>query len=208
MMTVVPVVSHLDYKKPYFVTPDVYFNVACNMHVDWLNDPVVEEMVLDIDNTKHIKDYIYDSPFIGAIPPQMLSGGVKGLILILKDTGNTCRVFASKMFGDNCVEWLRKLSFQVDFTILMCHPLGWNAAYIDRTKPLGEEFSGPYPICAQTMDGMPLNTTSEVIRYYDTEFDKLWEVNKENYTIDYEPLTEEDFQRGRNLFNLMREGRI
>ena len=200
MMTVIPIVSHLDYDKPYFAIPDTRFNIACNVHKEWLNDHTVEEMVLDIDNTKHIRDYVYDSPYIGVISSQMLSGGVKGLILILKDTGNSCRVFASKMFGDNCVEWLRKLSFQVDFTLLMCHPLGWNAAYIDKSKPRREMFSGPYPICAQTMNGKPLKTTSKVIEYYDTEFDKLWKANRENYVFDDdEPLTEDEMRRSFDL---------
>lgn len=204
MMTVIPVVVNWEYTEQYFKMPDIRFNNLCVSHSEWFNDPVVEQMVLDIDRTKHVKDFMFESPILGTIPPQMLSGGFKGLVLILKDVSNNCRVYASTMFGDNCVEWLRRLSFKVDFSLLMCHPLGWNAAYVDTSKPRGEMFSGPHPICAQTKDGKPLNTTSEVIEYYDSEFDKMWFANKSLYVYDDdEPLNDEDAARAAEYFGVI-----
>ena len=209
MMTVIPVVANWDYSKRYFKTSKIRFDNLCIVQRDWFNDPVVEQMVLDIDKTKHVKDFVFESPILGTIPPQMLSGGVKGLILLLKDTDSDCRTYASTIFGDNCVEWIRRLSFEVDFNLLMCHPLGWNGAYWDGSKPRGQESSGPHPICAQTRDGRPLKYTSDISRYYNEEFDKIWRANKSRYVLedddDYEPLTDEDLIESLRYFGICGE---
>lgn len=184
-MTVKVVLSHLDYTEPYVVRPDPRFNSLCLTHSDWFNDPLVEQMVLDIDKTIHIKDFIFDSSVLGGIPPQLLSGGFKGLVLILKDLRG-CRVFASRMFGDNCVEWLRKLSFEVDFTLLMCHPLGWSRAYVDTSWSREPLSRGPHPICAITEDGVPLNDTDDITLYYSKRYVELWDKSKDEYLPDEE----------------------
>lgn len=190
MMTVKVVVSNLDYKQPYVRTSSPRFDRKCVAHQEWFNDPLVEQIVLDIDKTRHIKDYIFDSPVLGAIPPQMLSGGFKGLVLILKDLDG-CRTFSSKIFGDNCAEWLRRLSFKVDFTILLCHPFRWCYEIKDSISTMN--IRAHNQILAQTEDGRPLSTLEDVLFYYHNRFDDLWFANKDKYILseqDYKDIEE------------------
>ena len=100
------------------------FDIA--MCPEWFNDPLVEEIVLDVDKTKHFRDQVFESPVLGVIPPERLSGGVKGLICIMKcDRIRKFKIFRSSIFGDNCVKWLARLSFDFDFSIYMSHSLDW-----------------------------------------------------------------------------------
>lgn len=94
------------------------------MDRSWFDDPVVEQMVLDIDRTEHIKGSVFDSPWLGPISPRELSGGVKGLILVYK-CFDIPRIFNSGIWGDNCCGWLRKLSFMVDYGIYFVNSLNW-----------------------------------------------------------------------------------
>lgn len=125
-----------------------YFDL--NYLDEWFDDPVVKQMVLDIDKTVVVGPQLLQSPVLGAIPPSSLSGGVKGLILILKDPDQ--RNFSSTIFGSNCVLWLTKLTFVTDFTITMEHSL--------------EFYDFLEPICAQTDHGKPLTIQREVWGYY------------------------------------------
>ena len=52
---------------------------------DWIVDPMVKEMIQDVDHCTVISSHVIDSPILGAITPRELSGGVKVLILMLKD---------------------------------------------------------------------------------------------------------------------------
>lgn len=126
----------------------------------WFDDSLVEEMVLDIDKTKHIQGAVFDSPFLGIIPPQNLSHGVKALIYILK-TGNALnQSYRSTMFGDNCISWLCKLSEIVDFSMYLCHPMALHS----------RANKGTLKINAVTEDGLHLKTCGEVFDYYIEEF--------------------------------------
>ncbi len=59
-----------------------------------------------------------DSPVLGKIPPERLSGGVKRLILIreLPD-----KVFYASACGDNCAPWLLRIAAQEDRTVNLRH---------------------------------------------------------------------------------------
>lgn len=129
---------------------------------EWFNDPLVEEIVRDVDKTIHVRDSVFESPVLGTISPHYLSGGTKALISILKSESiRNCAPFDSAMFGDNCVKWLAKLSFLVDFTIYMDTPLdfGMGGNIFDR------EFRNT-PICAQGEKGEQLKTCGRVWEYY------------------------------------------
>ena len=45
----------------------------------------VKDMIQDVDHCTVISSHVIDSPILGAIMPRELSGGVKVLILMLKD---------------------------------------------------------------------------------------------------------------------------
>lgn len=94
---------------------DGYFNF--NYEDEWLSDPVVKQMVLDIDNSEVISNGAIKSPVLGIISPTALSGGVKALILMLK----TNRVIWATSCGDNCAKWIIEISKQKDLFICLSH---------------------------------------------------------------------------------------
>ena len=49
------------------------------------------------------------SPVLGIIPPQWLSGGTKGLLLLAYDNRKGV-VLRSSVFGDNCAPYLLELA--------------------------------------------------------------------------------------------------
>ena len=85
---------------------------------EWLNDPVVKEMILDVDNSVVLSSGAVDSPVMGIIPPPSLSGGVKTLILILKEPE---KVFNASNCGDNCAGWLLRMGNERDVIINLRH---------------------------------------------------------------------------------------
>lgn len=132
---------------------------------DWFDDPLVKEMILDIDKTEHIGDKVFKSPVLGTITSTDLSGGVKGLILILKSKQlKNYSAMRSSIFGDNCVKWLIKLSYLKDFTIYMSHFLDFYFG-----GDYSEEFDGYHhtPINAIGDDGTILSTCKDVMRYFE-----------------------------------------
>ena len=61
----------------------LYFD---NVYEDeWIEDGFVKDMIQDVDHCTVISSHVIDSPILGAITPRELSGGVKVLILMLKD---------------------------------------------------------------------------------------------------------------------------
>ena len=70
---------------------------------DWIVDPMVKEMIQDVDKSVVIDSGIIDSPVLGKIPPIGLSGGVKTLILVKFEPE---KVFNVSTCGDNCAKWL------------------------------------------------------------------------------------------------------
>ncbi|MCD8020188.1 MAG: DUF4869 domain-containing protein [Clostridiales bacterium] len=98
--------------------PQVYFKNA--FEPEWMNDPLVKEMVFDIDKSKVIAPYVIESPIFGQIPPQMLSGGVKTLILAHKIPD---KIFYISGCGDNCAKWFLKIAENKDVTVTLGYPM-------------------------------------------------------------------------------------
>ena len=65
---------------------EAVYNTASYFKYDyeegWIVDPMVKEMIQDVDKSVVIDSGIIDSPVLGKIPPIGLSGGVKTLILV------------------------------------------------------------------------------------------------------------------------------
>lgn len=55
-----------------------------NYDPSWFKDELVQAMVREIDHTEYIDDSVFDSPVLGKIPPERLSGGVKTMTMIYK----------------------------------------------------------------------------------------------------------------------------
>lgn len=86
------------------ITPGIF---DYSVEDEWFNDPLVREMILEVDQTKVLSPRAMESiPLDMLIPPQMLSGGVKSLILLLKRDD---LLIDGTMFGDNCLNSLVKI---------------------------------------------------------------------------------------------------
>lgn len=73
----------------------------------WITDSLSVEMIKDVDASDVIASNLIQSPVLGAISPLQLSGGVKTLILIHKDSNH---IFNASKCGDNCAKWLLAMS--------------------------------------------------------------------------------------------------
>ena len=123
---------------------EAVYNTASYFKYDyeegWIVDPMVKEMIQDVDKSTVIDSGIIDSPVLGKIPPIGLSGGVKTLILV-KFEPEVClavagrqvfqsnllarfepeKVFNASTCGDNCAKWLLKIAEQEDRTVNLHH---------------------------------------------------------------------------------------
>ena len=89
----------------YIFNPDSFFN---NIYEDeWITDPLSVDMIKDVDGSTVIGPRVIDSPFLGAIPTDRLSGSVKMLILMSKDTEH---VFNASACGDDCAPWILRIA--------------------------------------------------------------------------------------------------
>lgn len=108
-------------EKELMIDAPAYFN---NVYEDeWLEDEFVKAMIEDVDQSKVVSPRIIESPVLGGILPQELSGGVKVLILLLKDDSFMYNI---SNCGDNCAKWLLEIGKQGDYEVylehIMCFP--------------------------------------------------------------------------------------
>jgi hypothetical protein len=100
----------------YMNDAPAYFD---NVYEDeWIEDDFVKEMILDVDHSTVISAHIIESPVLGAITPKELSGGVKVLILMLKDDSF---VYNMSNCGNNCAKWILKIAEKKDLTVYLQH---------------------------------------------------------------------------------------
>lgn len=108
----------------YMKDAPAYFNNA--YEDEWLEDNFVKEMILDVDNSKVISPHIIESPVLGAITPRELSGGVKVLILMLKDDSF---VYNMSNCGNNCAKWILKIAEKKDLIVYLQHMLRFTGEF-------------------------------------------------------------------------------
>ncbi len=100
----------------YMNDAPAYFD---NVYEDeWIEDAFVKEMIQDVDHSAVISAHIIESPVLGAITPKDLSGGVKVLILMLKDDSF---VYNLSNCGNNCAKWVLKIAESKDLTVYLQH---------------------------------------------------------------------------------------
>lgn len=101
---------------------EAVYNTAAYFKYDyedeWIVEPFVKEMILDVDNSTVLDSGVIDSPILGKIPPVGLSGGVKTLILVKFEKD---KIFNASTCGDNCAKWLLKIAETEDRTINLRH---------------------------------------------------------------------------------------
>lgn len=98
---------------------DVYFN---NMYEeDWFEDDFVKHMVKIIDNSDVLSNCCIQSPVLGQIPPEKLSGGVKALICLWKlDIEDFDDLMIDLIVcGDNCEDLILEIARRKDIIVSM-----------------------------------------------------------------------------------------
>ena len=93
---------------------DVFFNNV--FYEEWLDDPLVREMIKDVDNSDVLSNQCIQSPVLGQIPPERLSGGVKALICLYKMDDFLVDLIVC---GENCEKWISKISQLKDIRVSM-----------------------------------------------------------------------------------------
>ena len=84
---------------------EVYFK---NTYQDqWLEDDFAKRVIEKVDKSKVLDTHLIKSPVLGLIPPVMLSGGTKTLLLI---KNNPDLVFNASTCGDNCARFILELA--------------------------------------------------------------------------------------------------
>lgn len=83
---------------------------------DWFDDPVIREMIKDIDGSEVTSSSCIVSPVLGAIPPSKLSGGVKALICLYKLDDVLIDLVVC---GENCCKWLSYILQHKDIRVTM-----------------------------------------------------------------------------------------
>ena len=96
----------------YIFNPDAFFN---NTYEDeWITDSFSVQMIKDIDGSDVKGARAIDSPFLGLIPTERLSGGVKTLILMNNDSEH---IFNASACGDNCAKWILEIGKKKELLI-------------------------------------------------------------------------------------------
>lgn len=113
-----------------------------NYEDEWFSDPFVREMIRVVDNSEVISSKAVNSPIFGVMPVTKISGGVKALILLLKQD----KPIWSPACGDNCTDFIIRIGEMKDCLIYVGHYLRFHrdfmAECIDNGQIIGsvEEF--------------------------------------------------------------------
>lgn len=104
---------------------------------EWFDSDLAKQMVRDVDKSEVLSGECIQSPILGQIPPERLSGGVKTLLLILNEPE---KVFNASTCGDNCAKWILKIAEIRDITINLRHLMdfGKNTKFTVRIGNGGE----------------------------------------------------------------------
>lgn len=94
---------------------DVYFNNTYEL--SWFEDDIVKKMIKDIDDSEVIGNCI-NSKYLGTTSVENLSGGVKALIVMLKDEELEYPIDLI-CCGENCQSWLSYIFSIKDITVSM-----------------------------------------------------------------------------------------
>lgn len=94
-----------------------------NYEKEWITDDDSIKMIKDIDKSTVLGNGAIESPVLGIISPEQLSGGVKTLILINNDPNN---IFCANQCGDNCAEWLMRIADNKDIYITLHHTVDFS----------------------------------------------------------------------------------
>ena len=108
--------------------PEAVYNTSVFFKNDyedeWITDPMVTQMIRDVDQSDVLTNGVIDSPVLGKIPPLSISGGVKTLIIVLFDHD---RIFNVSTCGDNCAKWLLRIAEKEDCIVNLRHIMNFGS---------------------------------------------------------------------------------
>ena len=85
---------------------------------EWFETELAKQIVREVDDSEVLSSECIQSPVLGQIPPERLSGGVKTLLLILNEPE---KIFNASTCGDNCAKWILEIGKREDVTINLRH---------------------------------------------------------------------------------------
>ena len=131
--------------KNYVFSPDTYFKY--NYENEWFDDELVKKIIWDVDGSTVESAHSIDSPVLGIIAPERLSGGVKALIIMYKEPDLIVNASAC---GDNCAKWILNIGNILDITIRLGYEM---------------EFEEPFDICIKNSGNIIL-TYAEFLKEF------------------------------------------
>ena len=153
--------GHLGQKKEV-VHLDMYFDNLLQRDTHLVDNDFARKVLLDVEGTKVISNYVIETKYIGIVSSEKISGGVKALLLM-----KACPdiVINASRCGDNCAKWIQQIGREQDLTVTMYAQM---------------EFSNPFEaVCVNT--GKKLNSVAE---YDDAYIDWRIAENKKYADID------------------------
>lgn len=89
---------------------------------EWMESELARKMIKDVDDSVVVSGECINSPVLGQIPPERLSGGVKTLLLMLNEPD---KIFNASTCGDNCAKWILEIGKRQDLTINLRHMMSF-----------------------------------------------------------------------------------
>ncbi len=106
----------------YIYDTALYFD---NVFQDkWITSDLGKAIIKDVDKSDVIYAHVIESPFLGAITPTELSGGVKTLLLMAFDNS---KIFNASTCGNNCAKWILKLGQKKKLLINLRHVMDFGS---------------------------------------------------------------------------------
>lgn len=106
--------------KDSIYNTNVYFKNTYD--AEWIESDLAKKMIKDVDDSDVLGGECIQSPVLGQIPPERLSGGVKTLLLILNKPD---KIFNASTCGDNCAKWILEIAKTQDITINLRHMMNF-----------------------------------------------------------------------------------
>ena len=133
--------------------PNAIYNTAVyfkNVYDDdWIVDEFNKKMILDVDKSTVLGNGVIDSPVLGKISPERLSGGVKTLMLIRHMPE---QVFNASACGDNCAKWVLKIAEKKDLTVYLQHIMHFEGSFKIRIMNTGKIVCNPKEYVAELLE--------------------------------------------------------
>ncbi len=106
--------------KDSIYNTNVYFKNTYD--AEWIESDLAKKMIKDVDDSDVLGGECIQSPVLGQIPPERLSGGVKTLLLMLNKPD---KIFNASTCGDNCAKWILEIAKMQDITINLRHMMNF-----------------------------------------------------------------------------------